>query len=183
MTTKGEGKQALLDNQGYGETNFGTSNYGERLDYTKPVYRDVWACVIFLGQVLAIIGVAIWFWASKYESLTDNSDGNTAEIPSFNLAGIIVTIIGCAVAGIVFGLFWLFLLKRFAAQIIKTMLFFNLFCWVCVILVGAYVATQGEGGMPLIIIGIFGLLIFGLYTWCVWGRIPFASALLVCKDI
>ena len=41
---------------------FGTSEFGERLDYGKPKYQDLWAFILFYVHVAIIVGLCVYFW-------------------------------------------------------------------------------------------------------------------------
>merc|ERR1719461_112961 len=64
-------------------------------------------------------------------------------------------------------------MRRFASTIIKTMLFLTIGVCIAVAIIGLI-----SGQLLLLIVGAILALIYGLYTWCIWGRIPFSSALL-----
>mmetsp|Transcript_25368 Transcript_25368/g.30912 ORF Transcript_25368/g.30912 Transcript_25368/m.30912 type:complete len:459 (+) Transcript_25368:51-1427(+) len=146
-----------------------TSVFGERLDYTKPQYRDVWAMVLFYLQIVVVIAVCIYFWV--------DSDGFSVDggfdISSSEVTAVYVTLIVCLFIGVIFGFIWLQILKKFASVIIKFMLFANVAMWGVVIIIGV---STGETG--LMIIGALFFVLSGLYMWCVWSRIPFSSVLL-----
>eukprot|EP00485_Elphidium_margaritaceum_P002543 CAMPEP_0202694770 /NCGR_PEP_ID=MMETSP1385-20130828/8541_1 /ASSEMBLY_ACC=CAM_ASM_000861 /TAXON_ID=933848 /ORGANISM="Elphidium margaritaceum" /LENGTH=497 /DNA_ID=CAMNT_0049350673 /DNA_START=770 /DNA_END=2263 /DNA_ORIENTATION=- len=162
---------------------FGTSSqYGERLQYgASPVYRDIVFAIAYYLHLAAVIGVCAYLWVSEYPNLendsTNNNNNNNNEdwqdVISSDLTGIFVGISVCALCGIVFGIFWLSVMKRFASTIIKTMLWVNIGCWVVVAIVG--IAYRE---LALAVIGVIIALFNALYAWCIWRRIAFSSALL-----
>lgn len=164
------------------EGEFGTSEFGERLDYTKPKYQDLWAFILFYVHVIVIIIVAIYFWAVALPNAVEDGTVSTASpttpSPTYSqddqdTAGIWITLICALFAGALFGLLWLQCIKLFAEIIIKILLFVKLACWIIVGLLGLITGIIG-----LTIIGFLIAAIVGLYIWCVWSRIPFAGACL-----
>jgi len=162
-------EQQLVTTSAYGE-----SDYGKRLDYEQPPkYRDpIWA-VLYILHVIAVLGAGVYIWVSVYPDIADD-DNDTSLDFDFSPFGLIVGLLGTCVVGSLFGVFWLQVMKKFAATIIKAMLFLNIGLWVVVALIG----FTFEGGISLTIIGVIMALIYALWTWCIWARIPFASALL-----
>ncbi len=123
-----------------------------------------------------------------------DSDNETSPQISFNVSGVVVGIIACMIVGVLFGICWLQIMKRFANTIIKGMLFLNIGIWVVVAIIGVMI-----GVLALTVIGIILAAVYSLYAWyvclsricahlriinesthhrCIWSRIPFASALL-----
>jgi hypothetical protein len=174
-----------------GQTQTATTNdfgenqeLGSRLDYTKPKYNDLWAAILFVLHVITLLVLAIVViagLASEANEGTPSPTALTTPSPTSSgdltvgeiLTGVAVVLLICMVVGIVFGLIWLQLMKMFAIYIIKGLLFFNMFCWVLLIVLGLIMPA-----IPVVVVGAIGLLIVCLYTWCVWSRIPFASVLL-----
>jgi len=160
--------QGLVTTSAYGE-----SDFGKRLDYSQPQYRDpIWA-VLYVLHVIAVIGAGIYIWASVYPDLKDDDNGSSLDI-EFSMTGVVAGIFGVCAVGVLFGVLWLQIIKKFASTIIKSMLLLNIGLWAVVALIG----FTFEGGMSLVVIGVIMALIYALWTWCIWGRIPFASALL-----
>jgi len=93
----------------------------------------------------------------------------------FSITGVMVALAASVVAGAMFGMLWLQCIRMFPASIIKIMLGVQIAAWVLVAIVGI-----AEDAMALFIIGLLIALIWCLYTWCVWKRIPFAG---VCLSI
>ena len=153
---------------------FGESQFGARLNYEKPKYRDPIFAILYYLHLLAVIGAGAYMWIVTYPKLKDDDNDESLSL-DYSLTGLFVGVIGCAVIGVLFGLFWLQIMKKYAGCIIKAMLFFNISVWVLVALTGFII----PGGVALAIIGIIMALIYSLWTWCIWRRIPFASALLV----
>ena len=96
---------------------FGESEYGPRLSYEKPPYRDVIFGIIYYVQIFAVIGVGAYLWISEYPNINDDNSWQS----DISLTGIFVGIAACMVFGILFGLLWLEIMKRFASTIIKSM--------------------------------------------------------------
>ena len=147
-------KQPLTSEQ------FGESQYGQRLQYSKPQYRDVAFAIAYYIHVLIVLGMGGYLWISQYPQISDNDSSDWQTDLSLN--GIFVGIACCLVCGILFGLLWLEMMKRFASRIIKAMLFLNIGCWCAVALVGV-VSQQ----IVVIIIGVLFALIYALWTWYV----------------
>merc|ERR1719208_810328 len=140
--------QGLVTTSAYGE-----SDFGKRLDYSQPQYRDpIWA-VLYVLHVIAIIGAGIYIWVSVYPDLADDDNDTSLDI-EFSMVGVAAGVFGSCAVGTLFGVLWLQIIKKFASTIIKSMLLLNIGLWVIM------------------------ALIYALWTWCIWGRIPFASALL-----
>jgi len=160
--------QGLVTTSAYGE-----SDFGKRLDYSQPQYRDpIWA-VLYVLHVIAIIGAGIYIWVSVYPDLADDDNDTSLDI-EFSMVGVAAGVFGSCAVGTLFGVLWLQIIKKFASTIIKSMLLLNIAQWVVVALLGFAV----DGGMALVVIGVIMALICALYAWCIWARIPFASALL-----
>eukprot|EP01083_Nonionella_stella_P221722 791869_1 len=154
-------------------SSFGESQFGKRLEYEqKTAYRDPIFAVCYIIHVIVVIAAGVYLWISEYPSIED-SDNDTSLQISFNINGVIVAVITCIIIGILFGICWLQVMKRFAGTIIKGMLFFNIGIWIIVVLVGVIVSV-----LSLVVIGAIKAGIYCLWTWCIWSRIPFASALL-----
>lgn len=152
---------------------YGESTYGERLTYSKPKYRDVWAGIAYILQVIVVIGICAYLWITQVKNVnTSSSSSNTKS--NLDPVGIFITIVACMVSGTIFGLIWLQIIKKWAGIIIKAMLFINIGMWIVLAVVGVITAN-----LALVVIGVILALFWCLWTWCVWRRIPFASALLV----
>mmetsp|Transcript_83238 Transcript_83238/g.102010 ORF Transcript_83238/g.102010 Transcript_83238/m.102010 type:complete len:485 (+) Transcript_83238:75-1529(+) len=168
MTTQAPGDN-MQTTSASGE--FGKSDFGARLDYTEQGccvgWRDRFWAVFFYIHVIVMITLAIVLPLSGTDATA-----NGIQISS-EATGIIVTLLVQCVIGAVFGLVWLKVIQKFAEFIIKGMLFIVLICWIAVAIIGVIVNS-----IELIVVGILLFLINGLYTYCIWHRIPFASALL-----
>jgi len=164
-------------------TTFGESsdpNLGARLDYSKPKYQDLWAFILFYAHVAVILAVAIYFWGVVLpEELEDadtssgSSNSDTTVEDDEDTTGVWIVLLCALAAGSAFGLMWLQLIKLFAEQIIKIMLFVSIAAWGLLALVIIVDGNMGGAVGPIIF-----CLITCLYTWCVWSRIPFAGACL-----
>lgn len=150
---------------------FGQSSYGKRLNYSKPKYNDVWAAIIYIIQVLAIIVICVYLWVTQVQNISRKTHNSLSTI---NPADIFVILFCCMLAGILIGLIWLQIIKKWAGIVIKAMLFINIALWMLVFVLGIV-----YNNLALVIIGLVVALIFALFAWCVWRRIPFASVLLV----
>jgi len=156
-------------------------NLGQRLDYSKPKYQDLWAFILFYVHVAVIIGVAIYFWGVVLPEELDEYENSSTQSPNIrdedelesdvDATGVLVVLLCALGAGVTFGLVWMQLIKMFAEQIIKIMLFVSIACWALLALLMIV-----DGDLP--IMPIILCLITMLYTWCVWSRIPFAGACL-----
>lgn len=168
-------------------TEFGESDFGKRLNYSKPKYRDPFFAVCYIVHVIFVLAAGIYIWVKEYPEITSSSntstststtyspDDSTVDWTDFPFAGVVVAAFACILAGVLFGVCWLQVMKKFAGIIIKAMLFFNIGIWVAVGIVGI---ALGEDGLSLAIIGFIMAAFYSLWTWCIWRRIPFASALL-----
>lgn len=139
--------------------------------------------MLYILHVLVVLGAGIYIWVVALKDNSDDdtnsdstSDSTTVSVNvSSDVGGILVGIVGSMVVGVLFGICWLQVLKKFAMTIIKSMLFFNIGIWVVVGIVGLALPY----GLSLAVIGFIMAAFYGLWTWCIWGRIPFASVLLV----
>ena len=132
-------------------------------------------------HVLVVLSAGVYIWIVFYNDVSDDdSNGSTpsptsATIDTSQLGGIVAGIIGSMVVGVLFGICWLQVMKKFAMTIIKSMLFFNIGVWIVVGIIGLALPY----GLSLAIIGFIMAAIYSLWTFCIWSRIPFASVLLV----
>ena len=157
-------------------TQFGESEYGQRLQYAKPVYRDIIFAILYHVHLIIVIGAGVYLWFNYSPSSSNNNDDDDWQ-NDINATPITVGVVTCAICGIIFGLLWLQIMKRFASTILKSMLFLNIAAWLVVAIIGF-----AMGSLGIVIIGIIIAVINALYTWCIWRRIPFASALLSCAS-
>ena len=146
---------------------FGTSEFGERLDYGKPKYQDLWAFILFYVHVTIIVVLCIYFWGVTIPGLredadTNSSSSNNSSENDTDTTGIWLTLIASLFAGALFGMLWLQCMKMFAEMIIKILLFVQIGAWALVAIMGFAI---GDGGLGLIIIGIVFMLLTMLYTW------------------
>jgi len=159
-------------------------NLGQRLDYSKPVYQDLWAFILFYVHVAIIIGVAVYFWGVVLPEELEEYDSSEFTPSPINrsedeleddvdVTGVWVVLLCALGAGVAFGILWLQLIKMFAEQIIKIMLFVSIACWGLLALLSIVDGDTGGAIYPIIF-----CLITMLYTWCIWSRIPFAGACL-----
>ena len=107
---------------------------------------------------------------------SDWSDDDTAGL--LPIGGVIGTVIIQCVVAVLFGILWLKLIEKFASTIIKVILFLVLGSLIGVSLLFFALKSQ-KGG----IIGLVFVVLYGIYIYCVWSRIPFSSALLVKSNI
>jgi len=112
----------------------------------------------------------VW-WYTDSDTDTDSS----TDFGDFSITGVLVALLAAVVAGSMFGCLWLQCIRTFPASIIKIMLVVQITAWVIVAIVGIAADI-----MALCIIALLIAAIYGLYTWCVWKRIPFAG---VCLSI
>jgi len=145
-----------------GETGspFGASKYGKRLDYSQPQWNDVIFAILFIAHLIVMFIALIVAWSAKSTSVRTADSG-------------FVIILACALIGAVFGMIWMQILQRYSGYIIKMMLWINLVLLVVGMILN-FVIGQVFGGIAFLIL----LIIFGLYMYAVWGRIPFATVLL-----
>ena len=155
----------------------------KRLDYRKPVYRDVWCAVIYYLVLATVVGVTIYIWVDKWPEIEEHNENiknaaasSNAEswANNFDYTGFVVTLVLCAVIGLLFGFCWLQILRCMASFIIKIMLFLSIFLWIAITALAFY-----DNNTPLGVIAAIFTLVLIMYTWCIWGRIRFASVLLV----
>eukprot|EP01083_Nonionella_stella_P237241 832439_1 len=156
-------------------------SFGDRLDYTKPEYRDLWCAIIYLIHLIVMIAITAFLIPQAMDSNSNSSNNNntneTEESEEIDLTGAITVVISCAILGLLLGFCWLEALKRWALQIIKIMIYLNILLWVVLIIVG--IAT---GQFVLAIVAVFMVLFWALYTWCMWNRIKFSSVLLALSS-
>ena len=131
---------------------------------------------------MVVLASGIYLWATVLPDAENNNDNSTTTLSpddngdwsGFKAGGFVAGIFGTMIVGTCFGICWLQVMKKFADVIIKSMLFFNIGIWVIVGIIGIAINV-----LALAVIGFIIAAFYGLYTWCIWGRIPFASALLV----
>eukprot|EP01084_Bolivina_argentea_P013563 25463_1 len=150
---------------------FGESEFGPRLQYQKPPYRDLVFAIIFTIHLIIVTFIGCFLWATQYQSIQSSApDAWDYDVP---ITGVFIGILFCALSGILIGLLWLIIMKRYPSTIIKTMLFLNIATWIIITVVGVI-----TNDITLIIIGAIISLIYILWTWCIWRNIPFSSVLL-----
>eukprot|EP00485_Elphidium_margaritaceum_P000113 CAMPEP_0202693902 /NCGR_PEP_ID=MMETSP1385-20130828/7904_1 /ASSEMBLY_ACC=CAM_ASM_000861 /TAXON_ID=933848 /ORGANISM="Elphidium margaritaceum" /LENGTH=500 /DNA_ID=CAMNT_0049349655 /DNA_START=32 /DNA_END=1534 /DNA_ORIENTATION=- len=159
-----------------------------RLDYGKAVYRDVCCAIIYYLCLAAVVGVTVWIWVSRWpeieaynQHMYDNAElaaeQNSTDLNMWpndmDYTGLVVTLVSCAVIGIVFGFIWLCVLRCLAGFIIKVMLFLSIALWTAVAVLGFL-----DNEIVVGVVGAVFAVLMLLYTICIWGRIRFASVLL-----
>ena len=164
MDTAGVPQDNMQTNTTSTTSQFGESDYGERLDYTKPKYQDLWAGVCFYIHVILIIVVAVYFWAvvlpEELDDVTPSPTSVANDEDDEDTTGIWITLIVALIAGACFGLLWLQCIKMFANVIIKVMLFVMIGCYTVMAVFGLLV-----GNVMLVIFGVLLALISVLYTY------------------
>lgn len=144
---------------------YGKSEYGQRLDFDNRKCRDPFCAVIYYLHIIGVIIAVGYIYGHDYVTI-DIDD-------SVDWTGVYVTILVCAISGLLFGLIWLQIMRLFAAFIIKLLLFLNIVAWIILFIIGCIYVNW----WMIIICGL--LMIFWiLYTWCVWSRVAFSTALL-----
>eukprot|EP01084_Bolivina_argentea_P078529 142512_1 len=124
-------------------TEFGESEYGQRLQYQKPVYQDIFFAILYYAHLGIVIVAAFYMWIVKYPGAKDENIPSDEDWQSHTpMTGVIFGVIACLAVGIFFGLFWLQMMKRYAMIIIKAMLFLNIGVWVIVALVGLFTGAM-----------------------------------------
>lgn len=170
-TTGGQTGQTATTTAQAGE--FGTSDFGERMDYSKPKYQDLWAMILFYVHILIIVILCIYFWGVSIPALTDEistDDSTTVTITTddddegsdgSNTTGLWLALLASLFSGALFGMLWLQCMKMFAEMIIKILLFVQIAAWGLVVILGLAI----PGGIGLVIIGLIFMAFTALYTW------------------
>ena len=144
---------------------FGTSEYGERMEYSQPEYKDkIWAIIwlVHLAAMIIVLCLVISHHLSfvihfLFEYIfTKNlykvgSFGSKTVGSSSSSSGYVIVFV-CGAMGVVLGYIWTLILRRFAGIIIKFMMWANL-----VFLIISTIITFGAG---LVFNGIILLLSF-----------------------
>ena len=150
------------------------------------------------------MGVGIYIWIVEWPEIEELTPAptyygeDTVDWKGFDFTGIAVGVFSCMIIGVLFGICWLQVMKKFAMIIIKGMLFFNIAVWFVVGIMGFVLPDSISLAVIGFIIALFcyvfplfichflqtynsSLYSDCLWTWCIWSRIPFASVLLVCN--
>ena len=110
---------------------FGTSEFGERLDYGKPKYQDLWAFILFYVHVAIIVGLCVYFWGVTIPELEDeasNSDttgtvntDDEDESDGSDTTGLWLALVASLFAGALFGVcsFFCFLVNYYTQNIFR----------------------------------------------------------------
>ena len=159
------------------ELDYGQSEYGTRLDFKNRKCRDPFCAIIYylhIAGVIAAVGYIFGSYADEIrKQIEDSGTQQTIDADSLDWTGVYVAIPVCAISGLIFGLIWLQVMRLFAAFIIKLLLFLNCIAWTVLFIIGCVYVNWAM----IIICGL--LMIFWiLYTWCVWSRVAFSTALL-----
>ena len=113
----------VIDSSGNGNyassNGFGETEYGKRLDYNGPVYRDKIMAIIWIVHMVIMLVLTI-----------TTRTGNNFSLANVAAGGFGILFI-CCVVGALIGYGWIFVLNRWSATIIKIMLFAN--CYVYII--------------------------------------------------
>jgi len=136
----------------------------------------------YLMMIAIVVSAVIWGNSVGFDYSSVDTDSSTSTTSTtttiepdeeFSFVGIFLGLIAGFVAGVMFALLWLQCIKMFAEHIIKILLFVSIGLWLVAAVVGVMI-----GEFELAIFALVVALFFCLYTWCIWGRIPFASACL-----
>eukprot|EP01083_Nonionella_stella_P023973 66339_1 len=148
------------------DSGYGTSEFGERLDYVTPVYKDkIWA-IIWLVHLTAMIVLLLGSFGAK------NVGG------SASTSGFMIVLV-CGAMGVAMGYLWTVIIRRYGALIIKFMMWATLvmMCISCIM-------SFASGNLLWGVISIIFIVLFALYMRAVWHRIPFAAAMMqIASDI
>lgn len=80
------------------------SQFGERLDYSKPEYKDVWAMALFYFMCTVMVGFVGYFWYQNRELVIET----LRFIGSYKIFMLLIGCYGIAViVGIAFAIFWM----------------------------------------------------------------------------
>eukprot|EP01083_Nonionella_stella_P276726 940519_1 len=182
---------------------FGASDaYGQRLNYQKKKCRNPICFILYYLQTFTLIGFTIYLLAylipeyleersnptpntnnlvhsiPHHMNLNDFNDMNLAAATNppqdeFDFTGIAVSLLTAAGSALVLSFIWLQVLNCCAGPIIQLMLILNILVWVALLVVGCVYVLPW-----LIIFSAIFVLIFSLWSWCVWDKIRFAVVLL-----
>eukprot|EP01084_Bolivina_argentea_P249816 418347_1 len=184
---------------------FGSSeDYGQRLDYKKKKCRNPICFIIYYLHVFTLIGFTVYLLAYAIPDHQDKNNSNpsnnnniihlhTNQFNNFNLAennnnantnannndeefsytGVAVAILTATGFSIIFSFIWLQILNWCAGPIIKLMLILNILVWVALFIVGCIYINWW-----LIIFAAIFVIIFTLWSWCVWDKVRFAVVLM-----
>eukprot|EP01083_Nonionella_stella_P004846 14174_1 len=89
------------------------TDFGNRLDYSKPKYRDLWCGVIYYVHLIAMVALTGYFFSSAIDRFTvDNPETETETKEEelkldVEIVGALVAILCCSVLGLLLGFCWL----------------------------------------------------------------------------
>eukprot|EP01083_Nonionella_stella_P214899 773924_1 len=139
-----------------------STEYNEtRLDYSKPVYRDIFCAIIYYLILALVIGYGVYNVVEQWPQLKQdyedakNDITNNVDNPEVDdSTGIFVTLGCCAAIGLIFGFCWLSILRACAKFIIKTMVILSCVLWITVTVI-AFIYDEIELGIILAIFTLF----------------------------
>jgi hypothetical protein len=137
-----------------------------------PKWNDIAFLFLFVLAVIAFFVFVGVFWKKSYFAVDQHSNENLdLDIPKVKQ---LATIAGVSiVGGFVVTFFWLFILKKFAKQMIYIVLSINIVIAVVVAALFFYLGLLW-GGIVFLFIALISCLFFYFWRW----RIPFAAEML-----
>jgi hypothetical protein len=136
-----------------------------------PQYRDVLFAVLFILQLLVVIGFAI-FWGFPALRYGPPKENNTEDV---EFSGILFISLLSGLASFVISAVALSVMTRYAHLLVQFSVLFSIFSSLMMVIVFGF---QDKDGAAFVAFLFFCLSSF--WAWAVWKRIPFATSNLVC---
>jgi hypothetical protein len=172
-----QGGGAVLYQTGGGVTNFldtGAATKGE--DQGKR-FRDAWAAVLFYIQLIVVAAVAYLYGSKALDDNNNNSSSSSStgltsdEVNGFSKAAGALSVVSFVVSAI-------FLLLFTRSCVVRSLIKISLFMNLGFAALGMLYGFQ-SGNVFMMIFGVLFFALTACYIYCVWSRIPFATANLV----
>eukprot|EP01084_Bolivina_argentea_P034339 63555_1 len=150
---------------------FGRSEYGERLHYKQNKCQNVISATIFYLHIAAVaIGIGFLF-AVNIPKMNEKHP-NKINV-AFELTGVWFTIAICSLAGLTIGLIWFKVIKAYPRIIIIAVFGTTIACWSGLFAIGLIVLN-----ISLVIASALLATATALYLYGTYDLIPFSSILL-----
>ena len=134
-------------------------------------YRDVVFAVLFILQLLVVIGFAI-FWGFPALRYGPPEDNNTEDV---EFSGILIISLLSGLAAFLTSAVALSVMIHYAHLLVPFSTLFSIFSSLMMVIVFGF---QDQDGAAFVAFLFFCLSSF--WAWAVWSRIPFATSNLVC---
>lgn len=145
----------------------------EKGEKQPAAFKDVGFAIAFILHFVAILAVVFVYGIDALNEQSKVSD-NTNQDSNVDYSGAVKVVVAAGAVSLIFSALMLQVMIKFASILIKLSLLFS------VAMAGVFVVISFMYGQ---LIGVvFGILFFAIsvcYAYCVWNRIPFATANLV----